>query len=74
MLELTKNKGLKNVTFLPGQLREKVVDFYRLADVCLVPLRDVRGLSKHIPSKIFEIMGCGKPIIAPLRGESADIL
>lgn len=74
LVELAKNKQLPNLTFLPGQHREKVVDFYHLADACLVPLRDVAGLNTFIPSKMFEIMGCSKPIIAPLRGESADIL
>jgi glycosyltransferase involved in cell wall biosynthesis len=74
LIELAKRKRLNNVTFLPGQPRERVADFYHLADVCLVPLRDVPGLSTFIPSKMFEIMGCGKPIIAPLQGEAADIL
>jgi len=74
LIELTEKKQLQNVTFMPGQPREKVSDFYHLADVCLVPLSDVPGLSTFIPSKMFEIMGCGKPIIAPLWGESADIL
>ncbi|MEE9164821.1 MAG: glycosyltransferase family 4 protein [Nitrospinota bacterium] len=74
LINLARNKQLKNVTFLPGQSREKVIGFYHLADVCLVPLRDMPGLNTFIPSKMFEIMGCGKPIIAPLRGESANIL
>lgn len=71
---LAERKSLKNVTFLPGQPRERVASFYRMADVCLVPLRAVDGLSTFIPSKMFEIMGCGDPIIAPLRGEAAAIL
>ena len=74
LIKLAEKKQLQNVIFLPGQPREQVSDFYHLADVCLVPLGDVPGLSTFIPSKMFEIMGCGKPIIAPLRGESADIL
>lgn len=74
LINLSRHKKLQNVTFLPGQPREKVVGFYNLADACLVPLADVKGLDTFIPSKMFEIMGCGKPIIALLRGESADIL
>lgn len=74
LINLCRHKKLQNVTFLPGQPREKVVGFYNLADACLVPLADVKGLDTFIPSKMFEIMGCGKPIIAPLQGESADIL
>ena len=51
-----------------------MADFYHLSDVCLVPLRDVPGLRTFIPSKMFEIMGSSKPIVASLRGEPADIL
>ena len=74
LVNLARSKQLQNLTFLPGQPREKVINFYHLSDVCLVPLRDVAGFSSFIPSKMFEIMACGKPIIASLRGESADIL
>jgi glycosyltransferase involved in cell wall biosynthesis len=74
LINLAMEKHLQNVTFLPGQPREKVVGFYHLSDVCLVPLRNISGLDTFIPSKMFEIMGCGRPIIAPLRGEAADIL
>ncbi len=74
LVNSAKSRHLLNVTFLPGQPREKVVSFYHLSDVCLVPLRDVAGFSTFIPSKMFEIMACAKPIIASLRGESADIL
>ena len=73
-MNLAKNMRLKNVRFLPAQPRGKVIEFYRMADLCLVPLRNLPGFNTFIPSKMFEIMGCGKPIIAPLRGESAEIL
>lgn len=74
LMEITRKKGLENVMFLPGQRREEVAGFYHAADVCLVPLRDIAGFSTFIPSKMFEVMACEKPIIASLRGESADIL
>ncbi|RJQ53949.1 MAG: glycosyltransferase WbuB [Nitrospiraceae bacterium] len=74
LVKSAKGRNIQNVTFLPGQSRDKVINFYHLADVCLVPLRDVSGFSAFIPSKMFEIMACGKPIIASLRGEAADIL
>lgn len=74
LIELAQKKQLKNVTFIKGQPKERVVHFYHLADACIVPLRNIHGLSTFVPSKMFEIMGSGKPIIAPLRGEAADIL
>jgi glycosyltransferase involved in cell wall biosynthesis len=45
-----------------------------LADVCLVPLKNIDGFESFIPSKMFEIMASGRPIIGSVRGEAADIL
>jgi glycosyltransferase involved in cell wall biosynthesis len=67
-------QGLKNVVFLPAQPRELVPDLYRSADLCLIPLRDVPLFSTFIPSKMFEIMACGRPILGSVRGEAGRIL
>jgi glycosyltransferase involved in cell wall biosynthesis len=71
---LTAERGLTNVVHLPGQPRERVADFYRAADACLVPLRDVPLFRTFIPSKMFEIMGSGRPIIGSVAGEARGIL
>lgn len=74
LLRIASERVLANVSFLPGQHREAVADFYRAADLCLVPLRDVPLFSTFIPSKMFEIMACARPIAASVRGEAAAIL
>jgi len=74
LCNLATKMHLKNITFLPGQPKEKMRSFYNLADVCLVPLRNIPLFKTFIPSKMFEIMGCGRPILASLEGESAEIL
>ncbi len=66
--------GLKNVLFHDPVEKEAVRDFYALADTCLVPLRDIPLFNSFIPSKMFEIMAMGRPIIASLCGEPAEIL
>ena len=65
---------LSNVTFLPAVPREQVPALYRAADVCLVPLRAVPLFRSFIPSKMFEILACGRPVLASLEGEAARIL
>ncbi len=67
-------RGLTNVTFLPAVPREQVAALYRSADVCLVPLRAVPLFRGFIPSKMFEILACGRPVLASVEGESASIL
>jgi colanic acid biosynthesis glycosyl transferase WcaI len=48
--------------------------FYNSVDVCLVPLAPVEIFQETVPSKIFEIMACGRPVLASLRGEGAAIV
>jgi len=69
-----RQRGLTNVRFLPPVGKERVRDFYSMADLCLVPLRNIPLFDTFIPSKIFEIMAVGRPILASLRGEAANIL
>lgn len=66
--------GLSNVRFLPSQPRETVPAWYSSADVVLVPLRDIPVFETFIPSKMFEILACERPIIASVRGEARRIL
>lgn len=74
LVERAREWGLTNARFLPGQPRNKVENYYRTADLCLVPLRDIPLFDTFIPSKMFEILGCSRPILASVRGESARIL
>jgi glycosyltransferase involved in cell wall biosynthesis len=72
--DLAIKKGLRNVLFWPGQTHEKMPEIYALADICLVSLKNISLFNKFIPSKIFEIMASGRPLIACLGGEAAEIL
>ena len=48
--------------------------WHTLADVGLVPLRDVPLFDTFIPSKMFELMAAGVPVVASVRGEAREIL
>lgn len=66
--------GLKNITFLEPQPRSLVPDLYRLSDVTVVSLRNVPLFKRTIPSKIFEIMSCGIPMVLAVDGEARKIV
>ncbi len=66
--------GLVNVTMLPAVPRDEVPGLIAAADICLVPLRDVPLFGGFIPSKMFEFLAAGRPVIGALRGEAATIL
>jgi len=66
--------GLKNVVFLPVQKKEELIKLIKKASVCLVPLKNDPLFRNAIPSKMFEYMACGRPVIASISGEVEKIL
>ena len=66
--------GLRTVTLRPGVPHEQVPALLAAADICVVPLRDVPLFSAFIPSKMFEYLAAGKPVVAAVAGEAAQIL
>lgn len=74
LIHKAREKSLSNVTFLESTDKEGVRDYYALADVCLVPLRNIPLFETFIPSKMFEILSMQRPIIASVAGEPAEIL
>jgi len=72
--EIVNHENITNVKFIDSQPKEMIPEFYNTSDVCLIPLKNIELFKTFIPSKMFEIMACGIPIVASLEGEAADIL
>jgi len=70
---VAQGRGLANLHFLAGQPAEAMPELYALADVCLVPLRDLPLFETVIPSKMFEIWAMERPLVLGVRGEAAEI-
>jgi glycosyltransferase involved in cell wall biosynthesis len=66
--------GAGNVSVHPPLPKEKTRAFYNACDVCLVPLAPFPILQETVPSKIFEVMACERPVLASLGGEGAAIV
>jgi colanic acid biosynthesis glycosyl transferase WcaI len=65
---------LPNLSIHPSLPKEQTRAFYNACDVCLVPLAPFDILQETIPSKIFEVMACERPLIASVGGEAARIV
>lgn len=66
---------LDDIVTITGPIaKERTVDFYSECDACIVPLANVPVFQETVPSKIFEIMACERPIIGCFGGEAARIL
>lgn len=66
-------RGVPNVHFAGNQPKERVWQFYALADISLVCLKNIPSFNTFIPSKMFEIMASQTAMVACLRGEGAQI-
>lgn len=72
---MTKEKGLCNVRFVPRQPKELMPRYWSLCNLALIPLRDTPVFESVIPSKMFECMAMGIPILMSLpEGEATGIL
>jgi glycosyltransferase involved in cell wall biosynthesis len=71
---LSESLGLKNLQICGSIPRHRTRAFYNACDACLVPLAPIDIFQETIPSKIFEIMACARPVLASLSGEGARIV
>jgi glycosyltransferase involved in cell wall biosynthesis len=68
-------RKLANVRMIGPQPKDAMPRIWSLCDVALVHLRDSPVFAEVIPSKIFEAMGMGKPILlAAPAGEAKEIV
>ena len=72
--EESARHGLINVTFIDSVPKEQVARYWSLLDVSIIHLRKTDLFTSVIPSKLFECMGMGLPVLHGVAGESADIV
>jgi len=65
---------LQNVRFVGQVKREKMPAFYRLASLGLVVLNKAPLFREVLPSKVFDYLAAGVPVVASAQGETADLL
>ena len=63
-----------NVVMLPPQPGHRMPDLLAAADASLVSLRNVPLFLGAVPSKTYEAMAAGKPILLCAAGEAPDLL
>lgn len=67
-------RGLANVTFIASVSKDQVARYWSLLDVSVIHLKKTDLFTTVIPSKLFESMGMGLPLLLGVAGESAEIL
>lgn len=73
--KLARDSGVESLVIFPGRMpRERMPGILSASDACLIHLKKSDLFEKVIPSKIFETMALGRPIIMGVEGESRDIV
>ena len=72
--EMADQMKLDNVVFIDSVPKADVPKYWSLLDVSIIHLRKTELFTTVIPSKMFECMGMGIPVLHGVEGESADIV
>jgi glycosyltransferase involved in cell wall biosynthesis len=72
LVKRARELALTNVRFLDPVPHEKIPTLLASADIALVPLR--RHIPGALPSKLFEAMAAGVPVVLAADGEAAQIV
>ncbi|MBU0581451.1 MAG: glycosyltransferase family 4 protein, partial [Candidatus Margulisbacteria bacterium] len=75
IIKLKEKNMLKNIEIFPTRPRVEMIKLYNESDACIVILRNAAAMSLTLPSKLFEILNYGKPIILSIpEGEAKSIV
>ena len=74
IVKKAKEMQLENVIFFDSVPKEEVVRYWSLLDVSIIHLKKTQLFTTVIPSKLFECMGMGIPVLHGVAGESTEIV
>ncbi len=75
LVKLTNSKALNNILFIDRKNQKIIQEYWSLCDLSVVHLKNIELFKSVIPSKLFESMAMGIPIIlGQPKGESTDLI
>jgi colanic acid biosynthesis glycosyl transferase WcaI len=74
LVALARERQLDNVEFLEAVPHSEVHSILTACDALLVMLRKSPLFEITVPSKVYEYMGAGKPIVCSVAGETAALI
>jgi glycosyltransferase involved in cell wall biosynthesis len=74
LVRWAEERELSNVAFVGAQPKESMPGLLAASNACFVPLRKLDIFKQTIPSKVFEIMASGRPVLLGVEGEVREIV
>ena len=71
---LVHTRGLAHVRMLGPVPAREIPTLYGSVDAGVVPLRDLPIFAGALPTKLFEVLAAGRPVILAARGEAAQLV
>lgn len=73
LVQKAGEESLKNVLFYPNLEKAKIPSLIKACDAYIVPLKKLDLFKGAIPSKLFEPLALGKPILLGVDGEARQL-
>jgi len=67
-------RELDNLIFIDSVSKQEIVRYWSLLDASIIHLKNTELFTTVIPSKLFECMAMGIPVLHGVQGESAEIV
>lgn len=74
LIDMVKEKGLSNVTFMPVQSKPKMPRIVASMDATIIPLKKLDLFKGALPSKMFESLASELPIVLAVEGEAEKLI
>jgi len=74
LIDLASRLGLTNFLWIPSCPHEEMPGIWRAFDCAVVCLRNLPLFRGAVPSKMYEAMAAGVPIILGVKGEAAEVI
>jgi len=72
---IVSSKGINDVVIFHGRHPlERMPDFYKIADACLLTLKDENLIGLTMPSKLQGYMAAGKAVIGAINGAAQEVI
>lgn len=73
LVKLKEELDAEQVCFFPGVGKAEIADIINSVDIGIIPLKKLDIFLGAIPSKIFEILSLGKPVLLGIEGEAKTL-
>ncbi|HEY6931242.1 MAG TPA: glycosyltransferase [Thermoanaerobaculia bacterium] len=74
MIRFQERAGLKNVRFIDNQPTSRVPAILAAFDAAVIPLKRLDLFRGALPSKLFEAMASGTPVVVAIEGEAKELV